>query len=152
LSRDRTKFWQRWGINERFIIGKPGNSMLERWRLIQTPLFGLYVHFLFREDLDRDPHDHPWSFWSLVLRGGYHEELTPDPRVGDRKIIGRRAGSVHHFPLRSAHRISSVLSGTVTLVLVGRRRRSWGFYTPEGWVDYRKYDRPSPYIPTRGRV
>src|SRR4051794_6827094 len=70
----------RWTINERFVIGKPGNPMMERWRLIQTPLLGVYVHFIYREDLDPTPHDHPWAFVSLVLRGEYQERVWPDAR------------------------------------------------------------------------
>jgi hypothetical protein len=135
---------KRWAFNSRFLIGKPGNPMMERWRLIQTPLFGIYVHRIYREDLDPVPHDHPWRFWSLVLRGGYAEEYHPDVReIGESrhqafgKICARRA---HHFPLGAAHRIVHVEPGTVTLVLVGRKLRTWGFYdTSRGnaFVDWR---------------
>jgi hypothetical protein len=128
---------RRWGFNELFVIGQPGNPMLERWRLIQTPWFGVYVHFIYREDLDPVPHDHPWSFWSLVLRGGYREELHADPRTRYSRDVWRDAWTLHHFPLRSAHRITYVLRGTVTLVLVGRKQRAWGFYDDGRWVDYR---------------
>lgn len=127
----------RWGINERFVIGRPGNPMLERWRLLQTPWFGVYVHFIHREDLDAWPHDHPWSFVSLVLRGGYVEELFDRPGDGAFRLVERLAGSVHRFPLHKAHRIVSTRPGTTTLCVVGRKARSWGFYAGAEWVDYR---------------
>lgn len=131
----------RWAFNSRFLIGKPGNPMMERWRLIQTPLFGLYVHFIYREDLDPVPHDHPWRFWSLVLRGGYREEYHPDVReIGTSRQQQHEPWSVHEFPLRAAHRITSVEPRTVTLVLVGRKLRTWGFYDERrgnAFVDWR---------------
>ncbi len=76
----------RWAVNDRKIIGTQDNPMLERWRLLSTPWGGVYVHFIYREDLDRDPHDHPWTFWSMVLRGGYTEEVYTRPgEVGKRE-------------------------------------------------------------------
>ena len=128
---------RRWGFNQRFVIGKQNNPMLERWRLTQTPLFGIYVHFIHREDLDRVPHDHPWRFWSLVLRGGYTEELHERPGSGSARLVSWHRWSVHHFPMHHAHRIIGVAPRTVTLVVVGRKRRVWGFYDRDRWIDYR---------------
>lgn len=129
----------RWSFNESFLIGKPGNPMMERWRLIQTPLFGIYLHFIYREDLDPIPHDHPWRFWSFVLHGGYKEHLWPDSRIhGVSEIQEHKAGSFHHFPLRSAHRIISVQRGTVTLVIVGRKLRTWGFYANGRFIEWQE--------------
>jgi hypothetical protein len=146
---------RRWAFNSRFLIGKPGNPMMERWRLIQTPLFGIYVHFIYREDLDPVPHDHPWWFASLVLRGGYEEQHWDDARATaepsqDRffgKVnyhqAGRWLGAVvarrwHTFPLHAAHRITRVEPGTVTLVVVGPKVRSWGFYDGGRFVDQQR--------------
>jgi len=129
---------RRWALNERFVIGQPGNPMMERWRLLQTPWLGIYVHFIYREDLDPVPHDHPWQFRSLVLRGSYTEHYWPDARVWEhsrRQSFGR--WSWHRFPLAAAHRITSVTPGTVTLVFVGSKRRTWGFWHRGRFTDYR---------------
>jgi hypothetical protein len=137
MSREGRK---RWGLNQRFLIGAPGNPMMMRWRLLQTPLFGVYVHFIYREDLDPAAHDHPWSFWSLVLRGAYVEHIREDSRETEFSDVYRThdAGTLHHFPLHSAHRIIDVEPGTTTLVFVGRKKRTWGFYEDDGrWTDYR---------------
>lgn len=143
MSREHRR---RWAFNERFLIGaeNPAGPMLERWRLVQTPWFGIYVHFIYREDLDRDPHDHPWNFFSIVLRGVYEEERTADIRRPHKVDLRRFTDSswlnrMHFFPLRSAHRIIWVMPGTVTLCIVGRKRRDWGFWTSYGWVEYRDY-------------
>lgn len=132
---------RRWAFNSRFLIGKPGNPMMERWRLIQTPAFGIYVHFMYREDLDPVPHDHPWRFWSLVLRGSYRDIVTPDSRNLNRQEIQQHdRWSFHAFPLRAAHRIIHVDPGTVTLIIVGQKVRTWGFYDNRrgnAFVDWR---------------
>lgn len=134
----------RWDFNSKFVIGQPGNPMLMRWRILQTPLFGIYVHFIYREDLDPVPHDHPWSFWSFVVHGGYWERLYPDARTPTNRPQRHGMWTMHHFPLRSAHMITSVKRRTITVVFVGRKVRSWGFWDNGGhvnqrpvWVDYR---------------
>ena len=127
----------RWGFNEHFIIGKQDNPMLDRWRLVQTPWFGIYVHFIYREDLDPWPHDHPWAFVSMVLRGGYVEELHDVPTSGKSRMVHRSRWSIHRFPLRKAHRIVQTGPSTTTLCIVGPKRAAWGFYDHGVWADYR---------------
>lgn len=135
----------RWGLNQTFVIGRQDNPMMKRWRLIQTPLFGLYVHFIYREDLDPIPHDHPWTFWRMVLRGGYDEIYHDDPASPGEQTRFILPWRPNRFPTSAAHRIVFVRPGTVSLVLVGRKRRTWGFWEPFGtpyllgrrWIDYR---------------
>lgn len=133
----------RWDLNSRFFIGQPGNPMLQRWRVLSTPLFGIYVHFIYREDLDPIPHDHPWRFWSFVLRGGYREEVWPDARVWASQLHRHGRWSLHHFPLSAAHIITDVTPRTTTLVIVGRKLRTWGFWSARrdlknsAFTDYR---------------
>jgi hypothetical protein len=138
VSRESRARWDfGWRQSSHFVIGKPGDPMMHRWRLIQTPLFGIYVHQIYREDLDPVPHDHPWQFWSFVLRGGYQEELHERPGDGVGRMVVRWPRRLHRFPLHHAHRIVAVAPHTVTLVLVGRKRRTWGFYDGGQFVDYR---------------
>jgi hypothetical protein len=132
----------RWAFMRRFTIYKNDAIYLDRLRLVQTPCFGVYLHHIEQPDLDRDPHDHPWSFGSLVLRGGYVERFHPYPNVHrDFHVVTRqwRRWSWHRMGTATAHRITSVQPGTVTLVFVGRRRRDWGFHTVAGFVPWRDY-------------
>jgi hypothetical protein len=58
------------------VIGTPDDPYLLRWLI--TPANGycqVYGHHFLRSD-DPTPHDHPWHFISIVLRGRYFEE-TP---------------------------------------------------------------------------
>lgn len=146
----------RWAVWKRMTIPcKDGTDYLVRLRILQTPWFGVYLHDIHEDDGDRDPHNHPWSFVSIVLRGWYMERLYPDP-LGDRQeydIRIHRRWSVHRMDRTSAHRI--VLAGPKlkTLILVGPRKATWGFFragvvaTPTGmttrgtFVDWQDYER-----------
>lgn len=122
---------RRWGVLQSFLIGQPGNPMMKRLRLLQTPWFGLYLHFIYREDLDPIPHDHPWVFWRLILWGGYEERYWTLPTtIHPARHVWRRRGSVSRFPTEHAHYIRRVLPGTTSLVLVGPKVRVWGFWKP----------------------
>jgi len=122
---------KRWKFMSTLVIGRQQSPMIKRVRLIQTPWFGVYIHFIYREDLDRDLHDHPWKFWRMVLKGGYHEAYNPNPespwKVRSQTHLPFRPT---FFPTDHSHRITWVKPGTVTLVLVGRKTRTWGFWVP----------------------
>lgn len=122
----------------------PGRTYLRRLRVLQTPRFAIYLHWIYLPDEDRDPHDHPCNFWSMVVRGGYTEQVYPYVRVRRdfaTKVKTWRRGSVHKMPYDQAHRITHIRPGTVTLVAFGVRRQSWGFWTSDGFVPYTQYQR-----------
>src|SRR3954462_14608228 len=48
---------------------------LRRWLFVRTPWFQVMLHKINRPDADRHLHDHPWSFRSLILKGGYVEHI-----------------------------------------------------------------------------
>lgn len=52
-----------------------GAIYLRRWRILETPWFGVLLHNIRKPDHDRDAHDHPWSWLTIALRGGYTEEI-----------------------------------------------------------------------------
>jgi len=136
----------RWAFMSRFDIDDPvtGELYLRRWRIVQTPWFAVYLHKIATPDKDRDLHDHPWSFLSLILRGGYDEErLVYDNGLdGDMcsKMFRRGWLSLGWRRATDAHRITRLhRTPTWTLVLTGPRRRSWGFYTDAGYRDWKTY-------------
>jgi hypothetical protein len=113
---------------------RDGTPYLRRWRIFECPWFGVYLHRIDGPDEGRDLHDHPWPFVSIVLRGGYIEEV-PD-------YYGVRERSVRWVNFKAAedrHRVASVDKPTWTLVLRGPRWRRWGFLTDHGWVDHASY-------------
>lgn len=119
----------RWAFLERFEVpdyDHPERNYLTRWRLIQTPWFGVYLHRMDGPDPRATLHDHPWRFVSLVLRGGYVERRL-DPltmEVDEARSVTR----ANVMPAAGAHAIVRLLRApTWTLLLVGRRRRTWGY-------------------------
>lgn len=105
---------------------------LARLRIFDTPLVGLYLHDIDGLDPQPDPHDHPWPFLSLVLSGGYLEDMFERylGRTWVKKRRYWRKGSVHlMWPHGQAHRIIGVHHGTRTLILRGPRLGEWGFYS-----------------------
>lgn len=117
---------------------------LRRLRVLQTPRFAIYLHFIYLPDEDRDPHDHPFNFWSFVVRGGYSERLWrigSIPKPWQARTKTWRAGSLHRMGIDQSHMIDSLLPGTITLVLAGRKQKDWGFWTQHGYVSWRDYNR-----------
>lgn len=141
------------GYMDRWWLVKPGGF----WNMLLPPM---RFHHILREDNDRHPHDHPWAFRSLILKGGYLEELlTPlfsrtrhpiesyfcghiagpvEPLWGD--TFSRRAGTSHSFNLGDYHRITAVTKGGVlTLVILGEKQTHWGFLVDGEKVHWKYY-------------
>jgi hypothetical protein len=117
----------------------PSRVYLRRLRILQVPMFALYLHFIYVPDGDRDPHNHPMNFWSFVIRGAYFEQRyrRDGSHIGTRL---RRRGTLAHTTIDDFHRIASIRrSPTITLLFVGKRSQSWGFLTPDGYVDKLEY-------------
>lgn len=76
-------------------------------------------------------HDHPWSFLTLILAGGYREH-TP------RGVTFHGPGELLHRPTPWLHRLE-LDRPAWTLVFVGPRKRRWGFQTVTGWVHWKDF-------------
>lgn len=99
----------------------------------------LLVHH-FRPHAERDFHDHPWPFRTLVVWGGYVDEsLQPSAAAtghADHPIVVDRLGwlSMRKRPALHAHR-TSCTRHTVTVVLTGSPERDWcQGQPPERWI------------------
>lgn len=112
----------------------------------------LRLHIFYRGDLDPDPHDHPWSFWTFPLTP-YVEEVTEligcaccdnydvyqtyrqvvpafwpswRPATHRHRVLGR------HDPMAAVDFTSQPLVDTkpgkiITIVWRGKGERRWGF-------------------------
>lgn len=142
----------RWAFNAKMQIPcRSGIPYLFRRRLIQTPWFGVYLHDIFEPDSDQDPHDHPWNFVGVVLRGSYTEELHLIPHV-DVTVKRRQTWkrwSWHRMTRETAHRIVEAEPGLRTLIFVGKRQKDWGFYTQPwgGFVPWQEYEKQRSVSP-----
>ena len=151
--------WAVWHRQFDLVREADGVTYLTRWWLVKTPWGGVALHRMDAPDARETVHDHPFSFVSVVLRGGYVERrLRPEVmRVEERHVVHRvnrmRAGV-------DAHSIRELLAvPTWTLLFVGRNRRRWGFWQeteymnaelPDGamwtWTDAQAFD-SGHYVP-----
>lgn len=122
-------------------IERDGKPYLDRWHIAHFKCGQrLYLHYFHRGDAETYNHDHPWSFWSLILWGGYWE-VTPGLFGEDKRrwyfplSFLRRPAEWRHRVQLNEGRIA------VTLVWTGRKERSWGFWCPrKGFVHWRQHE------------
>ena len=140
-----------WALFERFEVpnyDEPQATYMTRWRIVQTPWFGIYVHRFDGPDPRPTLHDHPWDFVSLVLRGGYWERVpaTTDPAVVRLNVFS--ACAINRKRAEDVHWITKLLRfPTWTLVFVGRRRREWGYLDRDGkWTRYDQHPHNAEFL------
>lgn len=151
----------------REIKGPDGSVYLRRYRIFgwlpgdAPKRCSLYLHHFVRSDEDRELHNHPWAWAvSLILAGGYQEELihstnlldSPLPRRRFRRLatylVHRKPGRLNFLRGDTFHRVASIPSEeggeaatreTWTLFLCGPKRSGWGFLTQAGFTPWRKF-------------
>jgi len=116
------------------IRDKNGKLYFKRWRLFSLPNHHVEIHKFWqaaddpRYDKDKDPHNHPHEFWSLILWGGYlesyakHMDYDPVLRV-------RRVSSLEFVNKEYFHYVVTLIQTTcVTLILKKKERDdNWGY-------------------------
>lgn len=130
------RFWdwlRQWPT--RYDIGRLGDVYLTRWTVLGKRYSGQYrafLHLFHRSDADA-LHDHPWSFITLILWGGYFEQTPKGTRW-------RPPGSLLFRPALWKHRVV-IPPGkkALTLVITGPKKRSWGFYCEQSWRPWREH-------------
>jgi len=117
------------------------SEYIRRLHLIKTPWFAICLHWILKPDPEPWLHDHPVTFLSLVLWGGY-KELR-------RKVdghYGTRINTCNWFNwIRASsfdqHSIIDVKPRTLTITFMGPKTREWGFHTDYGWEHWKTYYR-----------
>ena len=128
-DEDRSRFF---GLFKKLILRvriSEANSpiYLIRYSLFTCPWFAVKLHKIMLSD-DDCMHDHPWSFISIILKGGYVEHTPKGKRL-------YRVGSVLWRPIPSVHRLE-IFQPATTLVITFRKIGVWGFYTPNGFIEW----------------
>ena len=135
-------------------IGGKEDPYIKRWWLIprnKLP-FNIYLHNQLKDDPGEELHDHPWWFISIILKGGYIE-IEPGnrnfwkllaalyPKTGIWKKLThiektRRAGDIIFRKAPYPHRLKLRAGPSWSIIITGRPRRPWGFYTEHGWINH----------------
>lgn len=127
------------------VIGQEECPMMLRWQFLNLGFVKAMIHYFPAEVSDRDPHDHPRSFLTFVLRGRYRDEswhkLSGEledkhglrlsrrivPPEGIRRVEHVRAGAVKFRAAEHLHIVETDEVGCWTLVVMGPVKRDWGF-------------------------
>lgn len=113
--------------------------------------FNITLHKILKSDVD-DLHDHPWSYATLILKGGYYEWLPVKSREGN--VVGSRrvwrgpghfrkskANDLHRLELQQGKDGNEIPCWS--LFIMGKQRQNWGFVKPiQGtytWIHNDKY-------------
>jgi hypothetical protein len=130
------KLMQRLG-RYRLVMDRENNEpYLERYYLFlrdrKSFPFNVFLHKFLKGDPD-DLHDHPWPYFTIILRGGYWEH-TPKGRFWRAPGHFRLCGS------SSLHRIELDPGVTCwTLFFPGPQLREWGFVKNNQWIQHEQY-------------
>lgn len=141
------------------VIAPPRCPILHRWTLAKGVGRKLMLHHFLPNADDRAEHDHPASFWTLVLCGGYDDRipcpmcdgksynLAPEldtcawcAGTGDVPGDRMRAGMLRRRAATYRHRTRVLPSGCWTLVFMGRKERPWGFWKAGRWWPWREHE------------
>lgn len=137
----RLLFWLLSSLFKLEIVKRDGVPYLWRWHIVKTRWGGLYLHHFLKGDNDPDPHDHPWPFWTFILKGGYTDETHYKHTVSYQKCKPFR---LYHRPPTHIHRVLLPEGMKAwTLVFLGKKVQEWGFYTPNGFVHHSEYNKPN---------
>lgn len=128
---------------------------LIRWTIFSCSLFSIKIHNILLSDYDCH-HDHPWSFISLILWGGYVEHtekksivptgrtlLSNPPQPETKEITVKKSriyhpGNILYRKAEFAHKLE-LHQPCWTMVITFKKVRKWGFLTPKGWIEWFKY-------------
>jgi hypothetical protein len=139
-----------WKLTEKYpnrtrIIQVDGDKYLKRFYITPRRLdengektgkyvgYGIYLHYFYRGDNDRELHNHPWEkSLSFILCGGYNEERKDNVA---NKIITRKIKPFTFNFIKNTdfHRVTLMpnTKHVWTLFFSGKRVQDWGFLDPE---------------------
>jgi hypothetical protein len=135
------KLMQRLGRHRIILDRQSKEPLLERYYVFLKDRkwfpFNIFVHKFHKSD-PGDVHDHPWPYFTLILKGGYWEWI---PQFNSE---GKRLGEIAHWRKPGHFRFCSAESfhrieldpevETWTLFMPGPQKREWGFLVKGKWV------------------
>ena len=104
--------------------------------------FNVFLHKFHKSD-DIVLHDHPWPFFTLILKGGYWEWRPQFNSQGQK--VGEIAkwcgpGSFRWARANQYHRVELDPDVTCwTLFCPGPKQRDWGFLVQNRWIQWEQY-------------
>jgi hypothetical protein len=123
----------------REIRSRSGELHFRRWIILRTPWFEVYIHGIYKEDQDLYLHNHPWKIWTMILKGGYIEELhnNSGSNIERKRLFGHKSKA----DINDFHKIKKMIkSPTYSLAVVGKRvNDDWGYMVDGEFVDHKTF-------------
>jgi len=123
------------------IRSKSGELHFERFAILETDSFGVYIHRIHKGDKDPHLHSHPWNFWTMVLKGRYSEEyLGKDLFLDNQKFVRVKnflsiaSGDRNYF-----HKILRVYETTYTVFVTYGKPQKWYYKVRGENIESNKY-------------
>lgn len=91
-----------------------------RYQLVKTRWFNVYLHQLWAPKWHPKCHNHPWSFVTVLLKGGYMEQEGKCTRW-------RRPGTILYRSAKHTHNVITIGNVSWSLIFTGPKKHDWGF-------------------------
>lgn len=132
----------------RTIMSRDGKSVyLERYYLlfrnrVKFPI-NLVIHEFKKSDED-DLHDHPWSFFTFIIKGEYDETTLEG-------TYRRKPFQFRYHDSNTFHRVKLINEQPVwTFFVMGPKcRGKWGFLHGGQWIESEEYLKTKEYLNKR---
>lgn len=110
----------------------PDDVYMIRYKILEWDRipWRVYIHQFIRPDRDTY-HDHPWGFWTYIIRGGYTEKILVDPYWPAYEERRLDAGWHGFRDNTHKHYIAGLHNNPLTFVATTRKKSSWSFW-PQG--------------------
>jgi excinuclease UvrABC nuclease subunit len=119
------------------IKSKSGELHFRRWSILSSKWFSIYFHGIYKEDLDKHLHSHPWNILTIVLYGSYVESLLVENNIIQNT---RNLFNIAYRPYNKYHKICELLSPKVyTIAFVFGKRKTWGYNVDNKFIENNKY-------------
>lgn len=112
-------------------LGNPECPYMRRW-VLDFGQFSIRLHHWLASDDQRNFHDHPWWFVTLILWGGYVDQ-SPE---GDDPL---KQGSIRFRKAEFQHTVNVNKGGCWSVLLTGPTTRRWGFWVKGKFRKRNKY-------------
>jgi len=117
------------------IKSRLGVLHFQRYAVIETDKFAVYIHKIHEADKDLHLHSHPWNFISLILKGSYIEKfLGKDLFWEDQEFFRIKSflsfskGNRSYF-----HKIERIRKGPVySLFVTWGKHQNWFYKMEDG--------------------
>lgn len=112
-------------------LGQSECPYIRRW-VLDFYFFSFRLHHWLSSDDQRNFHDHPWWYLTLILWGGYTDR-SPD---GEDPLS---IGSIRFRPATHQHTVVVQKGGCWSFLITGPEKRIWGFWVNGRFRKRNKY-------------